>query len=102
MTLTALAADGFQQHVSHSARPPQLHCPAPCRGVLQLRFLGAGVRLTHTVYGKKTALQRAFRQFLPCVLLLPKNFQKFCAVSPFFFFFSTTYWNDKYCEIFRK
>jgi hypothetical protein len=40
MTLTALAADGFQQHVSHSARPPQLHCPAPCRGVLQLRFLG--------------------------------------------------------------
>ena len=49
------------------------------------------VPVLHTVYGKKNTLERAPGQFLPCVLLLPKNFQKFCAVSTLIFFLSTTY-----------
>ena len=39
-----------------------------------------------------------FAQFLPCVLMVPKNFQKFCAVSTFFFFLSMTYRNIYICK----
>ena len=63
MTLTALAADGFQQHVSHSARPPQLHCPAPCRGVLQLRFLGLAFALHIQFTAKKQLCKERFGNF---------------------------------------
>ena len=92
---TAGMADGLSQHVSHSAPPLQTPlflslCPA-----LRPPFPDTAVRLTTTVYGKKNALQRAFRQFLLCVLMPPKNFQKFCAVSLFIFFLSTTYRNAK-------
>ncbi len=55
-------------------------------------FWALHVSCIDTVYGKKTALERAPGQFLPCVLIPPsKNFRKFCAVSPSFFFLSMTY-----------
>ena len=77
MTLTALAADGFQQHVSHSARPPQLHCPVPCRGVLQLRFLGLAFALHIQFTAKKQLCKERFGNFSLVFSCCQKTFKSF-------------------------